>query len=176
MMRNNVTTRRGFTLIEILIVLVVISIVAAGVTLTVGHNRSWNQKVFAEEVTELLSLAQEYAILQPATLQVTISHHQIQFQQWQIDARTQKGRWVSIDESYLKPLAIPADYAVRLTVLSAVAKDEDQNNLPIVISMNGDWTPFQLWIGSVGAAPRFLIQGDRGGALSMTLLDDNESA
>lgn len=168
----------GFTLIELLIVMVIISVVAAGVTLSIGHNRTWQQKMFVEEVAEKLSLAQEYAILQPANLQVTIAANHIQFKEWRVDEKTQQGRFVQVKDPYLQALPIPDEYIVRLQVVTAqssVSADDDtetEKKPAIYISMNGDWTPFDISISRLNDARYDHVHGVLGGDLSIKVESD----
>lgn len=166
---------RGFTLIEVLIVLVIISVVATGVTLTVGHNRVWTQKAFVDEVSEVLSLAQEYAILQTATVRVIVNDNHIRFQKLQFDDKRPEGYWVQVDEPYLQALPIPSGLTVRLET-QIPHSDEEKNDVApfVVISMNGDWTPFSLWIGREGERALYHLTGVRGGALKVVNVDEND--
>lgn len=174
MHRQSASQRQaGLTLIEVLVVLVIISIVAAGVTLTVGHNRSWSQKVFVEELSEVLTLAQEYAMLQPATIQVSLRDRALYFQEWRVDSKSGKGAWVPVETSSLQSLAIPSDYAVRMDVhVKQSENDEQDHRMPIVMSMNGDWTPFDLWVGLITESPQYRITGLPGGAMTVTNVDE----
>jgi len=170
------TKKGGFTLIEVLIVLIVISIVAIGVTLSIGHTTSWNQKLFVDEVREKLFLLQEYALLQPANVRVSLGSNRIQFFTWQVDEAKDRGAWVAINESYLEPITIPAGLSVRLDVATDATEEEEaevEREQAILISLNGDWTPFHLWIGPAGAPPTYRINGLLGGELTMTLVGEN---
>jgi len=51
-------------------------------------------------------------------------------------------------------------------------EDEDDVSHPpqIVISTNGDITPFTIYIGKKGKSPRYVIKGDADGTISSKLL------
>ena len=53
--------KRGFTLLELLVVLVIISIVASMAMLTIGHNQNKEMETFTKELTQTLTLAEEQA-------------------------------------------------------------------------------------------------------------------
>lgn len=161
----------GFTLFEILIVIVIIGIVAAGAVLTVSHNRAWQQKVLVEQIVELLTLAQEYALLAPANVQVTVQHNSLQFKKWVVDEKL-RGHFVTIDESYLHNFELPRDYTLHFKAASnqpekAAKKsgNEEENSSTILISVSGDWTPFYIWIGLASKSPDYRIEGLESGGL-----------
>jgi general secretion pathway protein H len=63
----------GFTLIEILIVMVIISIVGAASLLSISRNKNSQMENFARQLTNLITLAQQQAMLQPAVIGMTFS-------------------------------------------------------------------------------------------------------
>jgi hypothetical protein len=136
--------------------------------LTVGHNRAWSQKAFVDEMTEVLSLAQEYAILQTTTVRILVNDDYLRFEKLQFDEKRPEGYWSQIDDSFLQPLSISPGLSVRLETQLPQSDDEKNDVVPfIVISMNGDWTPFNLWIGPQGEQALYHLIGLRGGALNV---------
>ena len=48
---------------------------------------------------------------------------------------------------------------------------EDEDQLPqVVISTNGDITPFTIYVGKKGKSPRYVIKGDADGNITSKLL------
>src|SRR6201986_4625207 len=70
---------RGFTLIEILIVIVIISIVSGIATLTLSSNRKKQYEYLANKLAHIITLAQEEAILRSAVLGFAFTPQSFQF-------------------------------------------------------------------------------------------------
>jgi prepilin-type N-terminal cleavage/methylation domain-containing protein len=183
--RNKKNQFIGFTLIEVLVVLVIISVVTAGVLLTVRHNRSWDERLFSENLSETLSLAQEYAILQSTTLKVVFHVNKIDFYQLKIDDKSQNSYWMKVQDTPLHSIIIPSIYQIQLQlptqVLPADQEDEDEDEKDqdkllaedassILMTMSGDWTPFVLLVGEPDKLPLYRIVGSAGGGISMHAL------
>jgi prepilin-type N-terminal cleavage/methylation domain-containing protein len=162
-MRNS-----GFTLIELLIVLVIIAIVASVVTLTVGRNQVWQEKTLVEEMVEVLNSAKDYALLEPATVQVLIDPHRVQFRKWHVTEKMPRGEFVPIEESYLQPIDIGQGERLYLDVHAVGPKKSSRS---IIISINGDWTPFDLWIGPASGA-HYRLQGTVGGGMRVVPVNE----
>ncbi|TAK75190.1 MAG: type II secretion system protein GspH [Gammaproteobacteria bacterium] len=137
---------RGYTLIEILIVLFITSIVTSVALLSLHRNENKQVESLANELTQMLTLAEEQAMLQPSVLGLTIGADRFQF------TRLQKDRWVPVEEH-----AIPEGMQLRL---------EGE----VIISMNGDITPFTLYVGKKGEKPRYAVRGDVDGTITSKAL------
>ena len=79
------TMRRnsGFTLIEVLIVIFIISIVSTTALMTIGRNENRRLETLAIQITQMLTLAEEEALLQPAVIGLAISDTSFQFLRYQ---------------------------------------------------------------------------------------------
>jgi len=71
--------RCGFTLIEILVVILIISIVTSVALLSISRNENRQLETFTKDLVQTLTLAQEQAMLQPAVLGLAIERHTYQF-------------------------------------------------------------------------------------------------
>src|SRR5438105_3387067 len=69
----------GFTLIEILIVIVIISIVTGIAALTISRNQQKQYEYLATSLSHLITLAEEEAMLRPTTLGLAFTDHTFQF-------------------------------------------------------------------------------------------------
>lgn len=162
----------GYTLIEILIVILIISIVTTVTLLTIGHNENRDMETFAKELTQMVSLAEEQAMLEPNTLGISLAPHSIQFASQQKDKETNKAVWLPLTDHVLNHYAIPDKIQVSLQVAgNKVELNHSVNDMPqIIISTNGDVTPFILYVGKKGQKPRYAITADADGNVSSTLL------
>lgn len=73
----------GFTLLEILIVMVIMSIVAGFAVMTISYNRNSQVEQIAKQLKNIITLAEEEAILQSTTLGLAFTQHSFQFYQYQ---------------------------------------------------------------------------------------------
>lgn len=159
----------GFTLIEILVVLFIISIVTTVALLSISRSQNRDILTFTNDLTQMLSLAEEQAILQPNVLGIQISDSFLQFNSYQANTDKKKSTWVPLVNSLLSKRRIPDDMAVTVELPGQREDHEKNNNPQIVISTNGDITPFTIYIGKKGAKPRYIIKGDTDGKISKQL-------
>ncbi len=140
---NNFSLNRknGFTLIEVLIVVLIISIVITFATLNMGQllqNRKTS--AIADQMTATIQLAQQQAILQPAILGMRIDKNSYSFYQWKTQVN-EMGQWQRLEsDRFLKPQELPSQIKLQL-IKPSVAN----NALPqIIFQSSGDVTPFLI--------------------------------
>lgn len=155
-------TSRGFTLIEILVVVVIIAIVATAMMLSVGiTGRDGPLEKESERLTALVNYARDKAELQ--THEYGLFLHDNDYEFLTYDAR--KALWRSVEEDdALRQRELPGGLTLRLIVegrpvvlkraqeeKKAKDKEEqeriDRERVPhIMIFSNGDITPFKLTV------------------------------
>jgi|KBSMisStaDraftv2_1062788.scaffolds.fasta_scaffold331795_2 general secretion pathway protein H len=155
-------TSRGFTLIEILVVVVIIAIVATAMMLSVGiTGRDGPLEKESERLTALVNYARDKAELQ--THEYGLFLHDNEYEFLTYDAR--KSLWRSVEEDdALRLRELPGGLSLRLIVegrpvvlkraqeeKKATDKEEqekiDRERVPhIMIFSNGDVTPFKLTV------------------------------
>lgn len=167
----------AFTLIEILVVLFIISIVTSVALISVAHNENKKIESFANDLTQLITLAEEQAMLSPAILGLSFSTNTFQFASFQSITVKKKG-WVTLNDGILGSHRIPDSIQVevkggntRFDAESGDEQDEDddegENFVPqIIISMNGDVTPFSIYVGKRGEKAQYVITGDADGTIT----------
>jgi general secretion pathway protein H len=158
----------GYTLIEILIVLLIISIVSGVVLITVRGQSQENVKTFQNDMVQILVFAKEQAILQPATLMIDFEQHSYQFFRYQAGIMGEKSHWVPLEGSILRSKSIPDNIAISVQLLQKKLdlqdQDDEQNvHTRIVFSSNGNITPFKMYVGQQGKKFQYLITGDEDG-------------
>lgn len=162
----------GFTLIEILVVIFIMSIVTSVALLSVGRNENRQLESFAKELVQTVTLAQEQAMLQPSVLGLSIEKHAYQFAAYRLAENKKKNVWSPLTDHLLGIHTIP--HNVELTVEMGgqkIAQEDDVAHAPqVVISTNGDITPFTIYIGKKGKSPRYVIKGDADGTITSKLL------
>lgn len=156
----------GYTLIEILVVLLIISIVTTVALLSLGHNQTKAMQGLAEEFTQSLSLAEEQAMLAPAVMGLVFDGRVWRFATLSADDEGRsKSQWVPWQDETLHPRNIPAGMEVHLQVMGS-HRTTPSGEPMIVISTNGDITPFTLTIGKPGERPRFKVSGHVDGSFT----------
>lgn len=159
----------GFTLIEIMIVVLIISIVTSVGVLTISRNNNKEIEMFAKELTQVIKMAEEQAMLQPTELGLMMHDQAYQFAALQTADNTKAPHWSALDDNVLGQHVIPEQIEVRVDTHSPQTVDEDENaqkSPQLVISTNGDVTPFTIYVGKKGAKPRFAITGDADGNIT----------
>lgn len=177
-LHNNsfVNKKLGFTLIEIMVVLLIISIAATFTVLSLtdflGSRRA---ETLANELYNKIRTAQEQAILQPVVMGLTITNNQYLFAHYLIDQNNQSGKWQTIDRDQIfKPQAIPSDVVIRLKVqdnpidLGNTNKSDTQKTTPQLIFLpSGDSAAFSITIGTEKDPTKFTITGKNNGAIRL---------
>lgn len=159
------SAQRGYTLIEILIVLFIISIVSTVALLTIGRSDTRDMENFVQEVTQMISLAEEQAMLNPTVLGLTFDKENFYFNS------LQKNNWQPVEDKNLNEHAIPSNLEVTIEGQAAKPDSEQRSAVSrldpqIVISTNGDVTPFIIYVGKKGQKPRYVIRGEANGQVS----------
>jgi general secretion pathway protein H len=140
---------RGFTLIELLIVMVIISVVGGVALLSISHNQNTRYDNLAKQITNLLSLAEEEAMLKPVVLGLGFTDTSFQFYEYddsKANAKEKTNPWQPASSNELGLHRIPDD--VQLTVKIR------------------DIIPFTILIGKPGSEPRYQVVGLANGSLT----------
>jgi general secretion pathway protein H len=163
----------GFTLIEILVVLFIMSIVTSVALLSISRHENRQIETFTNELVQRMTLAEEQAILQPVVLGLAIKHKGIQFTSYQPAEGKKEFIWQPMQDKLLTNYSIPSSMELRLVVDGkpvTMLENGKKTSPQIVISTNGDITPFTLYVGRKGKSPRYVIQGDADGNITSKLL------
>jgi general secretion pathway protein H len=166
---------RGFTLIEILVVVVIIGIITVGALLSMSftgpdselHNEG-------ERLADLMNYAEDQGALQTREYGLYCTDHSYQFLAF--DAR--RNLWVPItDDDALRPRALPdaiklqLDVEGREVVLASVADEQKKKIAPadlqphVMIFSNGDLTSFRVTLGREGTEQTVNVKADRQGRI-----------
>lgn len=172
MKKNN--SARGFTLIEILVVIFIMSIVTSVALLTISRNQNRQLEAYSRELQQTLALLEEEAMLKPSVLGVSIEGNRLQLSSYHPAEGEKKSAWKASQETkgvYDIPRNIELSLEMSGKNISLAHDDEKENHAPhIVISTNGDITPFTIYVARKGKSPRYVIKGDANGNISSQLL------
>ena len=162
---------QGYTLIEILVVMLIISIVTSVALLSIGHNENREIETFANEISQMVTLAEDQAMLEPNILGLSISGRALQFASYQTADDKQKNHWVPLQDAVLGERVIPSNIEVRVETGGVkTAMSANTLNPQVVISTNGDTTPFTIYVGKKGQKPLYAITGDADGKVTTRFL------
>lgn len=142
---------KGYTLIEILVVMVIISIVVVAATLTVSFNTNKQVETFTQDLTDLLLLTEEEAVLRPAVLGVSFSKDHFQFYEYQ------NKQWRPLQEKILGEHEIPSGIVFSI--------DKKEMVPQILFTPSSESTAFHIDIGKAGEKPRYQIKGEDNGRI-----------
>jgi general secretion pathway protein H len=143
----------GFTLLEVLIVLVIIGVVIAAVTLTISSSdRGQAAKTATNLLRARMLLAQERALIKSSTLGLSLSQKGYQFYVYQNTPPQEVMSWQKITEpKTLGYQAWPKSFTLKLS-LPDIANAVIPNRLPqspmIVFNPGTGVTPFTLHINA----------------------------
>lgn len=137
---TGMNVNKGFTLIEILIVIVIIGITLSFALLAFGDFGESKKVLFAaEQLQSSLKLTQQQAILETSTYGLTINN-----KGYQILKFKDNSSWGPVsNKGIFKPFSFPTN-----TYIILKSSLHNTGNAPhIIINASGDITPFILTIG-----------------------------
>ncbi len=138
----------GFTLIEILVVLVIVAIIMAVAVMSLGHmGRGRHERMVVQQFTRVITEAQQQAILTPEVLGLSFHSGGYQFYEYQPPTKLHSASWQSLRDDVLSNVSAFRNLlTAQLTTVSGyTAKIKTQAASPIIIfSPSGSVTPFIL--------------------------------
>lgn len=162
--------QRGFTLIEILIVIVIISIVSGVALITVTNNQRKQFENLANMLVNVITLAEQEAILRPATLGLALSENSYQFYDYHTTTDPDSNPWQPLEDRNLGLHSIPNNVHLSLKIQD---KPAPINGKPqIIISESGDVTPFVIFVGKKDEAPIYQVIGDASGKIKSEMVHE----
>lgn len=163
---------RGFTLIEIMVVVVIMGVMIAGGVLALGLADGGDRALTRtrERLTELMDYARERAELEGRDYGLMVSTNGARFVAY--DARTRT--WIDCGDDLLaKPFEVPADWQfsalvegrpVLLTPMDASQEQSSRNKKPplpvAVFYAGGELSEFELRLGDATEPARVVFRGN----------------
>ena len=178
---NRLKQHQGFTLIEIIVVVLIIGIVVSFATLSVsGRSQQDRLNNEAKRLTQLIQLASDEAVLQSLELGL---RSKAKGTAYEFLVLGEEGRWLSYDaDSPLRERKLPTGISIRITTEGFEAppaddareENDDETIRPnILLLSSGEVSPFEIRLKADGAATEQLIRGNLVGKIE--LIAQNES-
>jgi general secretion pathway protein H len=168
-MTINKKVKKGYTLIEILIIVLIISIIATFASLLFNrilHKRQ--AQMIAHDLATIITVAQQQAILQPATVGLLFSKHQYTFYAWTFNPHSKLYYWQPIQHDQIfKTYSIPNALAITIKS-SLISQTSKENKIPqINFLSNGNMTAFTLYISEKNKAVNYELIGEENGSIQL---------
>ena len=128
----------GFTLIEVMVVVVIIAVLAGTVSLSFPPVGDKLLKETADRLTALISLAQDEAILQSNELGLEVTPNGYSFYQ------NVNNTWVALGTSPFSTRVLPTQITTKMFLdgISIDLKGREESSPQVVILSSGEMTPF----------------------------------
>ena len=161
--------QRGFTLIEIMVVVVIAAILMGAVTMSFPHNEDDLLKEDASRFSALISLIQDEAILQSRDMALAISDAGYQFYS------REDGSWSPYSEAPFSARQLRGNIASELYVeaVDVQLKDSAKTKPQIAIYSSGEMTPFTYLLGDPEGS-NVKIEVNAVGAINQTYKAEDE--
>lgn len=165
----NTTRAAGFTLLELMAVILIIGIIVSFATLSIGQNTSRIVQDEVERLHGLIQLAGEEAVLQGREFALEFNRDRYRF----LEDGSEGYQPIEEDKMF-RERELPETVEVELMLEDVEASFEDKKKLPrIYILSSGELTPFDLTL-SIDETEEYSLQGQFNGKLVLTRKEDDE--
>ncbi len=158
----------GFTLIEIMVVIVIISVILSFAMLSVGDGgqaRKLEQE--SQRLASLLTLASQEAIMQSKEMGISFNQNGYSF----YVLREHKWQILTVRNDIFRSRILPLGMQVEIHVEGEpIVLDKEANNTPqLLLLSSGEFTPFTVtFIAESDITLRYQLTGTVTGAISIT--------
>jgi len=170
--------QRGFTLLELIVVTLIIGLMIGVVNLSSGLNRQHDVKEEIERLAALIDLAAQESIFKSTEIAIEFEANSYRF------LTLVDGEWRAIEaDRILRERQLPAGLEIELfiegekeDVFSLGSKEDKKNALPrIFLFSSGELTPFEISLKGGDGDKLYTLFGRINGALEIEKTKANES-
>jgi len=160
---------RGFTLIEVLVVVVILGVLAAALVLSTAGSGERRLEREAERMRSLIAYACEQAELRGREIGVSVNRTGYRFSEFDRDS------WVGFSEGELRPrIWLAGTSALLSRDGNTVEVAEAYPDKPQLLCLSsGELTPFRLELGLGEIAVRYRLDGTPDGAVALATVSDH---
>ena len=161
-MLTTVRHQTGFTLLEILVVLILIGIILSVAVLSTGGGKERELEQEVQRMVSLMQLAKEEAVLNRVELAIKFSPNAYQF------LRQENNDWVPYtDHRIFRPRNLGEEYELRLLQDGISVSLQEKDAARIMLLSSGEMTPFELYVGLFNSEQRFHLIGNALGEITV---------
>jgi general secretion pathway protein H len=154
---------KGFTLIEVMVVVVIIAVLINFAVLTMGKSTYTDQlKEEAERFNSLVELASEEAMLRSVVIGVDITEESYSF--LKLD---EEKKWEAVSDNLFRERTLPETVELSIEVALPEGDEEEKRTPEIILLNSGEMTPFELKISSQEIDSYYLLTGNEIGELTL---------
>ncbi len=156
--------QQGFTLIEILVVMILLGIVMTIAVISIGNSQSEQLEEDMRRLLQIARLTHEEAIINQQTLAIKFSEHGYSIQRYEDKGKT----WIPVTEpAFFLPKQLDESYEIKLLQdgLSVSLKEEDGGK--VLMYSSGEMTPFELVVSLPDSEINYRLTGDLMGKLEI---------
>lgn len=163
---------RGFTLLEVLVVVIIIGIVISFAVLSInGDDKTLEEE--ARRLQALIDLTGQEAVLQSKELALQFNEDGYEFLAFDGE------KWQAIaDDEILRPRMLPdtvaVDYEPEGQKLTLKGMDDEATSPRIYFLSSGEMTPFRLTVRRRGALDGYVLTGSARGKTELRGTDDGK--
>ena len=156
----------GFTLLELIVVILIIGLLLTFATISVGTSSSKELETEAKRFYSLLKLASEEAIMNTQEMALELSKNQYQFLIWgETGFQSPDGEEGG---NFFRPRELPEQIVINLKIEETKIEfddiDEDEELPKVGIFSSGEMTPFSI-IFSQEDGEAYQVSGDHNGKI-----------
>jgi general secretion pathway protein H len=155
---------RGFTLLEILVVVFIIGIVLSLATLAFRDDIDDRLQTEARRLAALLTLASQEAVLQGSELAVAFTPRGYRFQV------LEEGQWTDAADAILRERQLAEDLTLFVEIegetTQPAEKDAEKQPPRVYLLSSGEITPFTLTLKHTNSTATYQLSGDFGGSFT----------
>ncbi len=140
-MLNKKTSSDGFTLIEIMVVMIIISVILSFATLSIGNaGLAQNLKQERQRLASLLKLASQEAIMQSKEMGISFKtdgyrFYVLQGQEWQA---------ITGRDNIFRPRTLPQGIQIDIRLDGEPIIETDNSMPQVLLLSSGEMTPFEV--------------------------------
>ena len=158
--------QQGFTILEMLVVLLIIGIVISMATLSVGGNEARGLRDEAERLATLLELAEQESILNGREMALQVDEQGYRF----LVPDDNGDKWVAlVDSDVFRQRELPPGMRLKAEVEGLTAKENvfgETEAIQILILSSGEVSPFNIEL-EMERGPHYQLKGDMMGGLTL---------
>jgi general secretion pathway protein H len=155
---------RGFTLLEILVVVLIIGVVLSLATLAFRDDIDERLQTEARRLAALLTLASQEAVLQGGELAAVFGPRGYHFQM------LEEGKWTDARDAVLRERQLAEDLSLFIEIEGEAAqpggKDAEEQPPRVFLLSSGEMTPFTLTLKHANSSATYQLQGDFSGGFT----------